>query len=90
MTHIPKRKTTKVTDKKFWYYIYNKTKREKRIVVERINVLLKSFKRLRMRFNYNSTSFKQLLLSVSVNFFRKNFSNNGSDLKIYSSIRFYL
>ena len=61
MPHIPKRKTTKVTDKNSWYYIYNKTKGAKRYVIERTNAWIKSFRRLRMRFDYKASSFEAFL-----------------------------
>lgn len=61
MPNIPKRKTTKVRDKHIWYYIYDKLKGKKRFVVERSNAWLKSFRRLRMRFDYKASSFEAFL-----------------------------
>jgi transposase len=39
------------------YYLYDKLKGKKRFVVERTNAWLKSFRRLRMRFDYKAASF---------------------------------
>lgn len=61
MPNIPKRKTTKVRDKHIWYYVYNKEKGKLRFVVERTNAWLKSFRRLRMRFDYKASSFEAFL-----------------------------
>lgn len=61
LPNIPKRKTTKVRDKYIWYYLYNKSKGKKRFVVERTNAWLKSFRRLRMRFDYKASSFEAFL-----------------------------
>jgi transposase len=71
---IPKRKTTKVRDKHIWYYWHNKTKGKQRFVVERTNAWLKSFRRLRMRFDYKASSFEAFLyLAVLVICVRKLF-----------------
>ena len=61
MPHIPKRKTTKVTDNNSWYYLYTKTKGKWRFVIERTNAWIKSFRRLRMRFDYKASSFEAFL-----------------------------
>ena len=61
MPHIPKRKTTKVTDKNSWYYLYTKAQGKWRFVIERSNAWIKSFRRLRMRFDYKFSSFEALL-----------------------------
>jgi transposase len=59
--YIPKRKTTKVRDKHIWYYMYTKEKGKRRYVIERTNAWLKSFRRLRMRFDYTAASFEAFL-----------------------------
>lgn len=61
MPHIAKRITTQVTDKNSWYYIYDKIKGAKRYVVERTNAWIKSFRRLRTRFDYKASSFEAFL-----------------------------
>lgn len=61
MPNIPKRRTTKVKDKHIWYYLYDKLKGKQRFVVERTNAWLKSFRRLRMRFDYKANSFEAFL-----------------------------
>lgn len=61
LPNIPKRKTTQVRDKHIWYYLYNTIKGKKRFVVERTNAWLKSFRRLRMRFDYTANSFEAFL-----------------------------
>jgi transposase len=61
LPNIPKRKTTKVRDQHLWYYIYNKIKGKQRFVVERTNAWIKSFRRLRMRFDYKASSFEAFL-----------------------------
>jgi putative transposase len=72
MPNIPKRKTTKVRDKHIWYYIYHKEKGKLRFVVERTNAWLKSFRRLRMRFDYKASSFEAFLyLAILVLCIRK-------------------
>lgn len=71
---IPKRKCTKVKDKHIWYYMYDKLKGKKRFVVERTNAWLKSFRRLRMRFDYKASSFEAFLyLAILVICVRKLF-----------------
>ena len=59
--NIPKRRTTKVKEKHLWYYLYDTYKGKKRFVVERTNAWLKSFRRLRMRFDYKASSFEAFL-----------------------------
>jgi transposase len=59
--NIPKRKTTKVKEKHLWYYLYDTYKGKKRFVVERTNAWMKSFRRLRMRFDYKASSFEAFL-----------------------------
>lgn len=59
--YIPKRRTTKVREKHLWYYWYDKFKGKKRFVVERSNAWIKSFRRLRMRFDYKASSFEAFL-----------------------------
>lgn len=61
LPNIPKRKTTKVRDKHLWYYIYDTIKGKKRFVVERTNAWVKSFRRIRMRFDYKASSFEAFL-----------------------------
>lgn len=61
MPYIPKRKTTKITDKNCWYYVFPKEKCKKRYVIERTNAWIKSFRRLRMRFDYTAESFEAFL-----------------------------
>lgn len=74
LPHIPKRKTTKVTDKNSWYYMYTKAKGKWRFVIERTNAWIKSFRRLRMRFDYKASSFEAFLyLAIIVICVRKLF-----------------
>lgn len=61
MPHIPKRKTTKVKKKHTLYYLYNSLQGKKRYVIERTNAWIKSFRRLRMRFDYKASSFEAFL-----------------------------
>lgn len=61
MPHIPKRKTVNVKPKWSWYYLYDQEKGKKRYVIERTNAWLKSFRRLRMRFDYKAASFEAFL-----------------------------
>lgn len=61
MPHIPRRKTTKVKKKHTLYYLYNKIQGKKRYVIERTNAWIKSFRRLRMRFDYKIASFEAFL-----------------------------
>lgn len=61
MPCIPKRSCTKIRQKHLWYYLYDKMKGKKRFVVERTNAWLKSFRRLRMRFDYKASSFEAFL-----------------------------
>jgi len=62
LPNIPRRGcTTGDKDKTFIYYLYDKLKGKKRFVVERSNAWMKSFKRLRMRFDYKSSSFEAFL-----------------------------
>jgi len=74
MPHIPKRKTTKVTDTNSWYYLYTKVKGKWRFVIERTNAWIKSFRRLRMRYDYKANSFEAFLyLAIIVICVRKLF-----------------
>jgi transposase len=59
--NIPKRKCTKVRDKDVFYYMYMPNAGKKRFIIERTNAWLKSFKRLRFRFDYTATSFEAFL-----------------------------
>ncbi len=59
--NIPKRKCTGVRDKDIWYYVYMPLEGKKRFIIERTNAWLKSFKRLRFRFDYSTTSFEAFL-----------------------------
>jgi transposase len=59
--NIPKRKCTSVRDKDVFYYLYMPLEGKKRYIIERTNAWLKSFKRLRFRFDYTSTSFEAFL-----------------------------
>lgn len=59
--HIPRRKNTKVKERWYWCYMYNKDEGRKRFVIERTNAWLKSFRRLRMRFDYKVNSFEAFL-----------------------------
>lgn len=61
LPNIPKRKTTKVREKHLWYYIYDTIKGKERYVVERTNAWMKSFRRIRMRFDYKASSFEAFL-----------------------------
>jgi transposase len=62
LPNIPKRECTKGDDDSmFLYYLYDKLKGKKRFVVERTNAWLKSFRRLRMRFDYKAASFEAFL-----------------------------
>jgi len=60
--NIPKRNCTKGdTDETLWLYMYNKLEGKKRYVVERTNAWLKSFRRIRHRFDYKAESFEAFL-----------------------------
>lgn len=60
--NIPKRDCTKGdNDNTFIYYLYDKLKGKSRFVVERTNAWVKSFKRLRFRFDYTANSFEAFL-----------------------------
>lgn len=59
--NIPKRQCTNVRDKDIFYYLYLPTVGKKRYIIERTNAWLKSFKRLRFRFDYTATSFEAFL-----------------------------
>jgi hypothetical protein len=62
LPNIPKRECTKGdNDKTFLYYLYDKLQGKKRFVVERTNAWVKSFKRLRFRFDYKASSFEAFL-----------------------------
>lgn len=62
LPNIPKRACTKGDDDNtFLYYLYDKLKGKKRFVVERTNAWVKSFKRLRFRFDYKASSFEAFL-----------------------------
>jgi len=62
LPNIPKRECTKGdNDKTFLYYLYDKLQGRKRFVVERTNAWVKSFKRLRFRFDYKASSFEAFL-----------------------------
>lgn len=74
MPNIPKRINVKVKEKFIWYYLYDKTLGKKRYVIERTNAWLKSFRRLRHRFDYTSESFEAFLyLAILVICVRKLF-----------------
>lgn len=60
--NIPKRSCTKGdADEVVWYYLYDKTEGAKRYVIERTNAWLKSFRRIRTRFDYKAESFEAFL-----------------------------
>jgi transposase len=60
--NIPKRSCTKGdADETLWLYMYNKLEGKKRYVIERTNAWLKSFRRVRMRFDYKAESFEAFL-----------------------------
>lgn len=59
--NIPKRNCTGVRDKDIFYYMYMPAEGKKRFIIERTNAWLKSFKRLRFRFDYTSTSLEAFL-----------------------------
>jgi transposase len=60
--NIPKRSCTKGdADKTLWLYMYNKREGKKRYVIERTNAWLKSFRRIRHRFDYKASSFEAFL-----------------------------
>ncbi len=61
MPYIPKRRSTKPKDNNCWYYLFQKEKCKKRYVIEQTNAWLKSFRRLRMRFDYHAASFEAFL-----------------------------
>jgi transposase len=62
LPNIPKRECTSGdNDKTFLYYLYDKLQARKRFVVERTNAWVKSFKRLRFRFDYKASSFEAFL-----------------------------
>jgi len=62
LPNIPKRACTKGdNDRTFLYYLYDKLQGRKRFVVERTNAWVKSFKRLRFRFDYTAASFEAFL-----------------------------
>ena len=62
LPNIPKRACTKGDDDyTFLYYLYDKLKGKRRFVVERTNAWVKSFKRLRFRFDYKASSFEAFL-----------------------------
>jgi transposase len=62
LPNIPKRACTPGdNDKTFLYYLYDKLQGKKRFVVERTNAWVKSFKRLRFRFDYKAASFEAFL-----------------------------
>jgi transposase len=58
---IPRRNCTGVREKDWQYYLYNKREGRKRFVVERTTAWIKSFRRLRHRFDYQSSSFEAFL-----------------------------
>jgi transposase len=60
--NIPKRSCTKGdADATLWLYMYNKIAGKKRYVIERTNAWLKSFRRVRTRFDYKAESFEAFL-----------------------------
>jgi len=60
--NIPKRSCTKGdADDTLWFYMYNKIEGKKRYVIERTNAWLKSFRRIRTRFDYKASSFEAFL-----------------------------
>jgi hypothetical protein len=61
LPNIPKRACTPDNDKTFLYYLYDKLAGKKWFVVERTNAWVKSFKRLRFRFDYTASSFEAFL-----------------------------
>jgi hypothetical protein len=62
LPNIPKRECTNGDgDQTFLYYLYDKLQAKKRFVVERTNAWVKSFKRLRFRFDYKASSFEAFL-----------------------------
>ena len=52
--YIPRKKNTKIKERWYWCYTYNKEEGRKRFVIERTNAWIKSFRRLRMRFDYTT------------------------------------
>jgi DDE family transposase len=67
LPNIPKRECTPGdNDKTFLYYLYDKLQARKRFVVERTNAWVKSFKRLRFRFDYKASSFEAFLYLVII------------------------
>ena len=62
LPNIPKRECTNGdNDRTFLYYLYDKLQGKKRFIVERTNAWVKSFKRLRFRFDYTASSFEAFL-----------------------------
>ena len=62
LPNIHKRECTSGDDDRtFLYYLYDKLQGKKRFVVERTNAWVKSFKRLRFRFDYKASSFEAFL-----------------------------
>jgi transposase len=60
--NIPKRDCTKGdADDTLWFYLYNRLEGKKRYVIERTNAWIKSFRRLRHRFDYKADSFEAFL-----------------------------
>lgn len=59
--YIPKRKGNKVREKYQLLYLTDKTLQKKRYVVEQTNSWLKSFRRLRHRFDYTLLSFESFV-----------------------------
>ena len=59
--NIPKRKSVKVKKKHTFLYVYFPHLGKGRYVIERTNAWLKSFRRLRMRFDYKAASFAAFL-----------------------------
>ena len=60
--NIPKRSCTKgVADESLWLYMYCMVEGKKRYVIETTNACLKSFRRVRMRFDYKAESFEAFL-----------------------------
>lgn len=69
---IPRRKNGRVRKKYQLLYLTNKTLQKKRYVVEQTNSWLKSFRRLRMRFDYTLVSFQAFVyLAILVICIRK-------------------
>lgn len=59
---IKKRKNVKVRKKHQFLYLYSKDQGKKRFVVERSHAWLKSFRRLRHRFDYTAASFEAFVM----------------------------